>query len=244
MAALCFNRCEIDTMRVFKGENMYKLLIVEDEQGISEEIKRQAENWGLEVRCAADFRNIMAEFAEFDPQLVLMDIALPFFDGYHWCSEIRKVSKVPIIFISSASDNMNIVMAMNMGADDFIAKPFDGSVLIAKVQAMLRRTYDFGGAMPVLEHKGALLNTGDGCLTYGEEKLELTKNEYRILLCLMENKGTIVGREKLMEALWATDSFVDENTLSVNVGRLRKKLEAAGLKDFIATKFGAGYIIE
>lgn len=244
MAALCFNRCEIDTMRVFKGENMYKLLIVEDEQGISEEIKRQAENWGLEVRCAADFRNIMAEFAEFDPQLVLMDIALPFFDGYHWYSEIRKVSKVPIIFISSASDNMNIVMAMNMGADDFIAKPFDGSVLIAKVQAMLRRTYDFGGAMPVLEHKGALLNTGDGCLTYGEEKLELTKNEYRILLCLMENKGTIVSREKLMEALWATDSFVDENTLSVNVGRLRKKLEAAGLKDFIATKFGAGYIIE
>lgn len=244
MAALCFNRCEIDTMRVFKGENMYKLLIVEDEQGISEEIKRQAENWGLEVRCAADFRNIMAEFAEFDPQLVLMDIALPFFDGYHWCSEIRKVSKVPIIFISSASDNMNTVMAMNMGADDFIAKPFDGSVLIAKVQAMLRRTYDFGGAMPVLEHKGALLNTGDGCLTYGEEKLELTKNEYRILLCLMENKGTIVSREKLMEALWATDSFVDENTLSVNVGRLRKKLEAAGLKDFIATKFGAGYIIE
>ena len=244
MAALCFNRCEIDTTRVFKGENMYKLLIVEDEQGISEEIKRQAENWGLEVRCAADFRNIMAEFAEFDPQIVLMDIALPFFDGYHWCSEIRKVSKVPIIFISSASDNMNIVMAMNMGADDFIAKPFDGSVLIAKVQDMLRRTYDFGGAMPVLEHKGALLNTGDGCLTYGEEKLELTKNEYRILLCLMENKGTIVSREKLMEALWATDSFVDENTLSVNVGRLRKKLEAVGLKDFIATKFGAGYIIE
>ena len=244
MAALCFNRCENDATRVFKGENMYKLFIVEDEQGISEEIKRQAENWGLEVRCAADFRNIMAEFAEFDPQLVLMDIALPFFDGYHWCSEIRKVSKGPIIFISSASDNMNIVMAMNMGADDFIVKPFDGSVLIAKVQAMLRRTYDFGGAMPVLEHKGALLNTGDGCLTYGEEKLELTKNEYRILLCLMENKGTIVSREKLMEALWATDSFVDENTLSVNVGRLRKKLETAGLKDFIATKFGAGYIIE
>ena len=244
MAALCFNRCENDATRVFKGENMYKLFIVEDEQGISEEIKRQAENWGLEVRCAADFRNIMAEFAEFDPQLVLMDIALPFFDGYHWCSEIRKVSKVPIIFISSASDNMNIVMAMNMGADDFIVKPFDGNVLIAKVQAMLRRTYDFGGAMPVLEHKGALLNTGDGCLTYGEEKLELTKNEYRILLCLMENKGTIVSREKLMEALWATDSFVDENTLSVNVGRLRKKLETAGLKDFIATKFGAGYIIE
>lgn len=238
MAALCFNRCEIDTMRVFKGENMYKLLIVEDEQGISEEIKRQAENWGLEVRCAADFRNIMAEFAEFDPQLVLMDIALPFFDGYHWCSEIRKVSKVPIIFISSASDNMNIVMAMNMGADDFIAKPFDGSVLIAKVQAMLRRTYDFGGAMPVLEHKGALLNTGDGCLTYGEEKLELTKNEYRILLCLMENKGTIVSREKLMEALWATDSFVDENTLSVNVADSEKSWKQPALRILLPLNSG------
>lgn len=223
---------------------MYKLLIVEDDGGISEEIKRQAESWGLEAKCASNFRDVMAEFAAFDPQLVLMDIALPFYDGYHWCNEIRKVSKVPIIFISSASDNMNIVMAMNMGADDFIAKPFDGSVLIAKVQAMLRRTYDFGGAMPVLEHKGALLNTGDGSLTYGDEKIDLSKNEYRILLCLMEHKGSIVSREKLMEALWATDSFVDENTLTVNVGRLRKKLESAGLKDFIATKFGVGYIIE
>lgn len=223
---------------------MYKLLIVEDDGGISEEIRRQAESWGLEAKCASNFRDVMAEFAAFDPQLVLMDIALPFYDGYHWCNEIRKVSKVPIIFISSASDNMNIVMAMNMGADDFIAKPFDGSVLIAKVQAMLRRTYDFGGAMPVLEHKGALLNTGDGSLTYGDEKIDLSKNEYRILLCLMEHKGSIVSREKLMEALWATDSFVDENTLTVNVGRLRKKLESAGLKDFIATKFGVGYIIE
>ena len=223
---------------------MYKLLIVEDDGGISEEIRRQAESWGLKAKCASNFRDVMAEFAAFDPQLVLMDIALPFYDGYHWCNEIRKVSKVPIIFISSASDNMNIVMAMNMGADDFIAKPFDGSVLIAKVQAMLRRTYDFGGAMPVLEHKGALLNTGDGSLTYGDEKIDLSKNEYRILLCLMEHKGSIVSREKLMEVLWATDSFVDENTLTVNVGRLRKKLEAAGLKDFIATKFGVGYIIE
>lgn len=223
---------------------MYKLLIVEDDGGISEEIKRQAESWGLEAECVSNFRDVMAEFAAFDPQLVLMDIALPFYDGYHWCNEIRKVSKVPIIFISSASDNMNIVMAMNMGADDFIAKPFDGSVLIAKVQAMLRRTYDFGGAMPVLEHKGAMLNTGDGSLTYGDEKIDLSKNEYRILLCLMEHKGAIVSREKLMEALWATDSFVDENTLTVNVGRLRKKLESAGLKDFIATKFGVGYIVE
>ena len=223
---------------------MYRIFIIEDDPTIAQTLKKHLEGWDYKVECAKDFHNITAEFAAFDPQLVLLDIKLPFYDGYYWCGEIRKLSKVPVIFLSSASDNMNVVMAMNMGADDFIAKPFDGSVLIAKVQAMLRRTYDFGGAMPVLEHKGALLNTGDGCLTYGEEKLELTKNEYRILLCLMENKGTIVSREKLMEALWATDSFVDENTLSVNVGRLRKKLEAAGLKDFIATKFGAGYIIE
>ena len=185
----------------------------------------------------------MHEFAEFSPHIVLLDIMLPFFDGYHWCSEIRRVSKVPIIFISSAADNMNFVMAMNLGADDFISKPFDGSVLMAKIQALLRRTYDFGANVPVLEHRGALLDTGENSLVFGDEKITLTKNEYRILLCLMENKGKVVSREKLMERLWETDSFVDENTLTVNVNRLRKKLDAAGLKDFIATKFGVGYII-
>lgn len=223
---------------------MYRLLIVEDDMGIAEEVKRQTENWGFKVTLVSDFQHVMSCFAETDPHIVLMDIMLPFFDGYHWCREIRKVSKVPIIFISSASDNMNIVMAMNMGADDFITKPFDGNVLIAKIQAMLRRTYDFGGSMPVLEHRGALLNTGDGSLVYKDEKISLTKNEYRILLTLMENKGKTVSREKLMEALWATDSFVDENTLTVNVGRLRKKLEGAGLHDFISTKVGTGYIIQ
>ena len=151
---------------------------------------------------------------------------------------------VPIIFISSASDNMNMVMAMNMGADDFIAKPFDQSVLMAKLQAMLRRTYDFATSVPVLEHRGALLNTGDNTLTYKDEKISLSKNEYRILNILMENKGKVVSREKLMEQLWETDSFVDENTLSVNVGRLRKRLEAVGLDNFITTKFGVGYLIE
>ena len=175
---------------------------------------------------------------------MLLDIALPFFNGYHWCSEIRKVSKVPIIFISSASDNMNMVMAMNMGADDFIAKPFDQSVLMAKLQALLRRTYDFASAVPILEHRGAILNTGENTLTYNGEKISLSKNEYRILLVLMENKGRIVSREKLMEQLWETDSFVDENTLSVNVNRLRKRLETAGLQNFIVTKFGVGYLIE
>lgn len=223
---------------------MYRLLIIEDDKGIAEAVKNQAEMWNLEVCCVENFRDIMAEFAAFDPQIVLLDIGLPFFDGYHWCSEIRKVSKVPIIFISSASDNMNMIMAMNMGADDFIAKPFDQKVLMAKLQALLRRTYDFAAAVPVLEHRGALLNTGDNTLTYQKEKIALTKNEYRILLVLMENKGRVVSREKLMEQLWETDSFVDENTLSVNVNRLRKRLDAAGLEHFIVTKFGAGYLIE
>ena len=139
---------------------------------------------------------------------------------------------------------MNIVMAMNMGADDFIAKPFDQSVLIAKIQALLRRTYDFAASVPVIEHRGAFLNTGDSTLMYGDERISLTKNEYRILLCLMENKGRVVSREKLMERLWETDLFVDENTLTVNIGRLRKKLDSAGLENFIATKFGVGYIVE
>ena len=223
---------------------MYRLLIVEDDKGIAEAIKVQADMWNLEVCCVTNFRNVMAEFSAFDPHIILLDIMLPFYNGYYWCSEIRKVSKVPIIFISSVSDNMNMVMAMNMGADDFIAKPFDQSVLMAKLQAMLRRTYDFAASVPVLEHRGALLNTGDNTLTYGEEKISLSKNEYKILHILMENKGGIVSREKLMELLWETDSFVDENTLSVNIGRLRKRLEAAGLKDFITTKFGVGYLIE
>ena len=223
---------------------MYRLFIVEDDEGIAEGIKALAEKWEYEVKICEDFRRITEEFASFDPHIVLLDIVLPFFDGYHVCGEIRKISKVPVIFISSVSDNMNIVMAMNMGADDFIAKPFDTSVLMAKIQALLRRSYDFAASATVLSHKGAFLNTGDGSLVYNGETVELSKNEYRILLCLMENKGKTVSREKLMERLWQTDSFVDENTLTVNVNRLRKKLADAGLEDFIKTKFGVGYIVE
>ena len=222
---------------------MYRILIVEDDPGIASAMEQQATLWDFDVRCVADFRNVMADFAEYNPHLVLLDIGLPFFNGYHWCSEIRKVSKVPILFISSASDNMNIVMAVNMGADDFIAKPFDQSVLIAKIQAILRRTYDFASSVPVFEHRGALLSTGDNTLTFQGKNIPLTKNEYRILLALLENKGKVVSRERLMERLWKTDSFIDENTLTVNVNRLRKKLDAAGLQDFITTKFGVGYLI-
>ena len=222
---------------------VYRILIVEDEEGIAQAVKEQAELWGLEAECVRDFRNVMTAFAEYAPHLVLMDIGLPFFNGYHWCGEIRKISSVPVMFISSASDSMNIVMAMNMGADDFIVKPFDGSVLIAKIQALLRRTYDFAGSVPVMEHRGALLNLGDNTLVYQRERINLSKNEYRILLALMENKGKVVSRERLMERLWETDSFVDENTLTVNVNRLRKKLDGAGLEGFITTKVGVGYII-
>ena len=223
---------------------MYRLMIVEDDRGIADAIAAHARSWDFDGHGAGDLRAVSAEFAAVNPHILLLDISLPFFNGYHWCSEIRKISKVPIIFISSAADNMNIVMAMNMGADDFIAKPFDISVLMAKIQALLRRSYDFAQSSPVIEHRGAFLDTGDNSLTYRGERIPLTKNEYRILLCLMENREKTVSREKLMEKLWESDAFVDENTLTVNVNRLRKKLDAAGLGGFITTKFGVGYIIE
>ena len=223
---------------------MSRIYIIEDDSIIAGKIKEHMTNWGFEARCASDFRNIMGEFAEYDPHMVLLDISLPFFNGYHWCEEIRRVSKVPVIFLSSAADNMNIIMAMSMGGDDFIAKPFDMNVLVAKVQAVLRRTYDFGGHTQVIEHRGALLNMSDASLVYNGEPVELTRNDYKILLTLMENRGSIVSRETLMEKLWETDCFVDENTLTVNIARLRKKLDSAGLTGFITTKKGIGYIVE
>ncbi len=222
---------------------MYRIFIVEDDETIAKTVKNHLESWDYEVACVENFSEVMQEFVTFSPQLVLMDIKLPFFNGYHWCSEIRKISKVPVIFLSSASDNMNIVMAMNMGGDDFIAKPFDLDVLTVKIQAMLRRSYDFAGNSSVLEHKGAMLNLTEAVLFYQEKRLELTKNELRILQTLMENKEKVVSRDELMTRLWEDDSYVDENTLSVNVNRLRKKLESVGLSDFILTKKGLGYRI-
>ena len=215
--------------------------MVEDDEIKARSIREHLQAWNYDVCCVEDFSNVVAEFVRFDPQLVLMDITLPFFNGYHWCSEIRKISKVPVIFLSSAADNMNIVMAVNMGADDFIPKPFDLEVLTVKIQAMLRRSYDFAGTGSMLEHKGAILNLNETTLTYQEQKIELTKNEFRILEILMENKEKVVSRETLMTKLWESDNYVDENTLSVNVNRLRKKLEALGLEEFILTKKGIGY---
>ena len=222
----------------------YKILIVEDDRVIARQICDYLNSFGYEAAVAEDFSDIMGQFARFAPQLVLMDLSLPFYNGYYWCEEIRKISKVPVVFLSSASDNMNIVMAIHYGADDFIAKPFDRNILMAKIQAVLRRAYDFAGQIRLLQHRGAVLNIDNNTLTYQGETIELTRNEFRILRILLEQKGRIVQRETLMELLWATDSFVDDNTLTVNINRVRRKLEQAGLYDFIVTKKGTGYLVE
>lgn len=227
-----------------EGYVMYKILIVEDDNVISEEIGRYLTKWGYDVKAVADFREAMGDFGKFSPQLVLMDIGLPFYNGYYWCGEIRKVSQVPIIFISSASDNMNVVMAVNMGGDDFVAKPFDLEVLAAKVQAILRRAYAFTSQTTVLEFHGLLLDIGDMSLNFQGKKIELSKNEFKILQTLFENAGKPVSRENIMKKLWDDECFVDDNTLTVNINRLRKKLESEGLREFIGTKKGVGYYLE
>lgn len=223
---------------------MYRVLIVEDDDIIARVLGEHLSQWGYATQCVRDFEHVLEEFSAFTPQLVLLDISLPFFNGFHWCTEIRKRSQVPIIFISSASDHMNAVMAMQMGGDDFVSKPFDLTVLTAKVQALLRRSYDFSAAPNLLACGEAVLNMDDATFSYGGARIELTRNEYKILKLLMEQRGRIVSRNTIMTALWESDSFVDENTLSVNINRLRKKLAAAGLEQFIRTKKGAGYLVE
>lgn len=222
---------------------MRRILIIEDDNVIAKTIKSHLESWGYQAEYITNFKEVLSEFVSFDPQLVLLDISLPYFNGFYWCNEIRKVSKVPIIFISSASDNMNIIMAMNMGGDDFLAKPFDLSVMLSKVQAMLRRSYDYMGHSNLLEHNDAILNISDATLSYKGKKIDLTKNDFKILQILLENKGKVVSRNSIMSRLWETDSYVDENTLTVNMTRLRKKLEMEGLIDFIVTKKGIGYMV-
>ena len=223
---------------------MYRIFIVEDDPTMANAMKEKIESWGNEARIVEHFQNVMTEFTAYDPHLVLMDIMLPFFNGYHWCTQIRQISQVPVVFLSSASDNMNIVMAMNMGGDEFVEKPFDLNVVTAKVQAVLRRAYAFRGTMDVLEHAGVMLNVNDATVTCGSQSVELTKNEFRILKLLMENSGRIVSRENLITRLWESDEFIDDNTLTVNVARLRKKLEEIGAENWIQTKKGIGYIVE
>ena len=223
---------------------MYRIFIVEDDPIIAKTLGEYLQRWNFQVALAEDFSQVLAEFGWFDPHLVLLDISLPFFNGYYWCGEIRKISKVPILFLSSASDKLNQVMAMNLGGDDFVAKPFDLEMLLAKIQALLRRSYDFSGQTSWLSWQGLLFSPGEGIITQGERREELTKNENRILQVLLENRGQTVSRQTLMNRLWESDAFVDENTLTVNVARLRKKLESLGAKGMIKTKKGEGYLVE
>ncbi len=223
---------------------MYRIFIVEDDMTIAGTLAKHLKRWGYETDYVRDFKNVVERFIEFGPQLVILDIMLPLFNGFHWCQEIRKISKVPIIFLSSAGDNMNIVMAMNMGGDDFIEKPFDLNVVTAKVQAVLRRAYAFQGAVEVVECRGIVLKLNDATVNIKGQEKELTKNEFRILRLLMEKAGRIVPREEIIENLWESDEFIDDNTLTVNVTRLRRKLESMGASDVIRTKKGIGYMIE
>ncbi len=223
---------------------MYKIIIVEDDITIARTLKEHLSKWNYNVIYVTDFNDIMEKFKEFDPHIVLMDVMLPFFNGFYWCSEIRKISKVPIMFISSAGDNMNIVMAMNMGGDDFIVKPFDLNVLTAKIGALLRRAYSLQGHINAIEHDGVVLNLNDTTLIYNDNKIELTKNEYKILQLLMGNIGRVVSRDEIMQHLWNSDQFINDNTLTVNMTRLRKKLSESGLDNYIKTKKGLGYLVE
>ena len=222
---------------------MYKILVVEDDETIVQIVKRHLQSWGYEVCQVEDFAHVIQEFVQKDPQLVLLDLKLPFYNGFHWCEEIRKISQVPVLFLSSAADNMNMVMAMSRGADDFIAKPFDLDVLAAKVQAVLRRTYAFGQNSSLLEHNGVVLNPGNGTISANGQQADLTKNELKILQILFEHQGRVVSRDAIMTKLWESDSFVDDNTLTVNITRIRRKLESLGIRDFIVTKKGLGYMV-
>ena len=223
---------------------MHKIFIVEDDLTIAKTLTKHLESWQYQVEYCKDFNTILEEFITYNPQLVLLDISLPSYNGYHWCKEIRKISTVPIIFISSMNDNMNIVMAMNMGGDDFITKPFDLYVLTAKIEAILRRSYSFSGTSNIISYQDIILNISDTTVSYHNKQIDLTKNELKIFQILLENPQNVVSREDIMMKLWQSDQFVDDNTLTVNVTRLRKHLEEIDIFDFIITKKGIGYMVK
>ncbi|EUJ23408.1 Sensory transduction protein BceR [Listeria grandensis FSL F6-0971] len=225
---------------------MVKVYIVEDDIVIRDTIQKHLSKWGFEVKVVADYNNILNEFLEAEPQLVILDVNLPYFDGFYWCNQIREVSNVPIIFLSSRDSRMDQIMGMNMGADYYIEKPVDLDVLMARINALIRRTYSYADLEEpnVMEHKNVFLHIDTNTLTYLDEKIDLTKNEFLILYELLKQKGRIVSRDEIMRVLWEDESFVDDNTLTVNVVRIRKKLTEIGLADFITTKKGQGYMIE
>ena len=223
---------------------MAKIMVVEDEAVIRQLIIEELEKWQFETFGTTDFHQVFDDFEEQEPQLILLDINLPVFDGYYWCQKIRETSKVPIIFISSRNTNMDMIMAMNMGADDFVTKPFEIDVLIAKINAPLRRSYNYvENNSETLVHNGLTLNIDNSSMQINDEVIDLSKNEYRLLYILMKNHGKILSREKLLRALWDDERFVDDNTLTVNINRLRRKIEQAGMDNYIETKVGQGYIV-
>lgn len=222
---------------------MFKILIVDDSQIIASSLKKDFEKWGYEVVLVEDFERVFDLFKQENPSLVVMDIGLPYFDGYHWTRKIRDISNVPIIFLSSKEDTMNKIMAMEMGADDFVSKPFEPELLTAKVKALLRRTYDYKQGSDKLEKDGLILDLKSMQAGFAGKSIDLSKNEFKILETLMVNAGKVISRDKLMTALWSTDIFIDDNTLTVNISRLRKSLEGLGVKDFIKTKVGKGYYV-
>ncbi|MBO0468748.1 DNA-binding response regulator [Enterococcus plantarum] len=223
---------------------MAKIMIIEDETTIRQLISEELQKWQFDTFGTTDFNNVLEDFQREDPQLVLLDINLPVFDGYYWCQKIREISKIPIIFISSRNTNMDMIMAMNMGADDFVTKPFQIDVLIAKINALLRRSYNYSEVgSEIMSHNGITLNVDNGSMEINGEVIDLSKNEYRLLYILIKKHGKILTREKLLRALWEDERFVDDNTLTVNINRLRKKIEQAGLEGYIETKVGQGYIV-
>lgn len=222
---------------------MYRIMIVEDDASIASALESVLKGWGFEACQAKNFQDITADFLQKQPDLVLMDLNLPGRNGFYWTQEIRKLSSLPIIFISSAYESMNVVTALTKGADDYITKPFDMTVLVTKIQALLRRSYDYTPRTVLLVHNGLRLDTESCEAFYEENSVILSRNEEKILKILMDQKGKIVSRETLMEALWKTDCYIDENTLSVNVNRLRRKLESIGVQDYIQTRKGQGYIV-
>ena len=221
------------------------IFIIEDDKYLSDEIKLVLNKWGYKVAQVNNFENITNEVLECNPKLILMDINLPSYDGFYWCSQIRNFMKVPIILISSRDNDMDIIMSINMGADDYITKPFSPQVLVAKIQAILRRTYSYNKDLKsdIIKFKDITLNIVEGKIYFKGENVDLTKNELKIMNILMSNQEKIVTREEIIEELWDTDEFISENTLTVNINRLRKKLSSIGIDDFIETKKGQGYII-
>ncbi|MEJ9303165.1 response regulator transcription factor [Priestia megaterium] len=222
---------------------MFKLLLIEDDVTLFNELKERLEQWSYDVYGIRDFSNVMQEFSEVKPDLVIMDIQLPKYDGFHWCRMIRSHSKIPIIFLSSRDHPSDMVMSMQFGADDFVQKPFHFDVLVAKIQALLRRVYNYSVAqVNLLSWQGATIDYEKNKVSAGSTAIDLTKNEIFILKYLIHKKNTIVSRDELINSLWEDKRFISDNTLTVNVNRLRKKLDEIGLGAFIETKVGQGYV--